>query len=150
MLQRGTAGGQSLDVRVTHSAVGGEEEFAQARQAASEILETSGAALEGGTPAQVQLLQHSDESRRVLKCSAKNTVPRDESKQNPPAATDELQQTSIGQVSAAPQVQRAEEAGAGGQHAGDNVVVLNLQERGSISTPSSNMEPSLGKTSAFL
>lgn len=70
VLQRGTAGSQSLDVRVTDGAVGGEEEFAQAGQAASEILETPGAALEGGTPAQVQLLQHSDESRQVLKCSA--------------------------------------------------------------------------------
>lgn len=85
--------------------------------------------------------------------TAKNILLRDESKQNPPAATDELQQASIGQVSAAPQVQRAEEAGAGGQHAGDHIVVLNLQERGSIltpSTPSSDTEPTLGKTSAFL
>lgn len=63
---------------------------------------------------------------------AENTVLLDESKQNPPAATDELQQTSIGQVSAAPQVQRAEEAGASGQHAGHNIVVFDLQERGSI------------------
>lgn len=46
-----------------------------------------------------------------------------------PAARDELRQTSICQVSAAPQVQRAEEATASSQHTGHNIIVLNLQER---------------------
>lgn len=60
VLQRGAAGGQLVYIWVTDSAVGGEEEFAQAGQAAGEVLETSGAALQCGTPAQVQLLQHSE------------------------------------------------------------------------------------------
>lgn len=58
MLQRGAAGAQLLDVRVADGAVGREEELAQARQAAGEVLETPGAALQRGAPAQVQLLQH--------------------------------------------------------------------------------------------
>lgn len=62
MLQRGAAGGQLLYVWVADGAVGGEEEFAQARQAAGEVLETPGAALQGGTPAQVQLLQHPEQA----------------------------------------------------------------------------------------
>ena len=64
VLQWGAAGGQLLYIWVTHSAVGGEEEFAQARQAAGEVLETSGAALQCGTPAQVQLLQHPEQPQR--------------------------------------------------------------------------------------
>lgn len=63
MLQRGAAGCQLLYVRVAHSAVGSEEELAQPRQAAGEVLETSGAALQRGTPAQVQLLQHPEQSQ---------------------------------------------------------------------------------------
>lgn len=55
-----------------------------------------------------------------------------ENTENPPAAIDELEQTSVGQVSAAPQVQRAEAAGASGQHAGHNIVVFDLQQRGNI------------------
>lgn len=62
----------------------------------------------------------------------KSTVKRDDAAKAPPAAVDKLHQTSIGQVSAAPQVHRAERAGAGGQHAGNDIVVLNLQERSSI------------------
>lgn len=54
-----------------------------------------------------------------------------EKKKKPPAAVDELHQTSIGQVPAAPQVQRAEEPGASSQHAGHDVVVFNLQQRSS-------------------
>lgn len=45
-----------------------------------------------------------------------------------PAASDELRQTSVRQVSAAPQVQRAEEATASGQHTGHDIIVLDLQE----------------------
>lgn len=59
------------------------------------------------------------------------TAKRLKSTKNPPAAVDELNQTSISQVSAAPQVQRGEEAGASSQHAGHNIVVFNLQERSS-------------------
>ena len=58
MLQGGAAGGELLYVVVTDGAVGSQEEFAQAWQAAGEVLETSSAALEGGTPAQVQLFKH--------------------------------------------------------------------------------------------
>lgn len=61
MLQWGAVGSQLLYVWVTDGAVGSEEEFVQARQAAGEVLETSGAALQCGTPAQVQLLQHSEQ-----------------------------------------------------------------------------------------
>lgn len=61
MLQRGAAGGQLLYVWVADGAVGGEEEFAQAWQAAREVLEAPGAALQGGAPAQVQLLQHPEQ-----------------------------------------------------------------------------------------
>lgn len=46
----------------------------------------------------------------------------------PPAAGDELGQTTIGQVPAAPQVQRTEEAAACSHHAGHHIVVLDLQE----------------------
>lgn len=70
VLQWGAAGSQCLDVWVTNSAVSSEEEFAQARKAASEVLETPGAALECGAPAQVQLLQHPDERRQVHRGSA--------------------------------------------------------------------------------
>lgn len=45
VLQWGAAGGKLVYIWVTYSAVGGEEEFAQAGQAAGEVLETSGAAL---------------------------------------------------------------------------------------------------------
>ncbi len=61
VLQWGAAGGQLLYVWVADGAVGGEEEFAQAGQVAGEVLETSGAALQCGTPAQVQLLQHPEQ-----------------------------------------------------------------------------------------
>jgi hypothetical protein len=60
VLQRGAVGGQLLQVRVTHGAVGGEEELAQSGQFARQVLEASGAALKRGAPAQVQLLQHPD------------------------------------------------------------------------------------------
>lgn len=53
MLQWGAAGGQLLYVWVADGAVGCEEEFAQAWEAAGKVLETSGAALQCGTPAQV-------------------------------------------------------------------------------------------------
>ena len=65
MLQRGATGGQFLYVGVTDGAVGGEEEFAQAGQAAGEVLETPGAALQRGTPAQVQLLQHPEQPQSM-------------------------------------------------------------------------------------
>lgn len=83
VLQRGTAGSQLLEVRVAHRAVGCEEEFSEPRKTPGELLETPCAALESGTPAQVQLLQHL-------------------------AARGEFSQSSVCQVSAAPEVQRAE------------------------------------------
>lgn len=61
MLQGGTPGSQLLYVRVTDGAVGSEEELSESRQTAGELLETAGAALQRGTPAQVQLLQHPDQ-----------------------------------------------------------------------------------------
>lgn len=60
VLQRRATGRQLLYVWVAHRAIGSEEELAQTRQAASEMLETASAALESGTPAEVQLLQHPD------------------------------------------------------------------------------------------
>lgn len=132
MLQWGAAGSQCLNIQVTNSAVGSEEEFSQARKATSEILETSGAALERGTPAQVQLLQHPDERRPVPVLCFGALQLKGLKVPNPPAAVDQLHQTSIGQVSAAPQVQRAQESGTSRQHAGHNIVVFDLRERGSI------------------
>lgn len=70
MLQWRAAGGQLLYVWVTDGAVGGEEEFAQAGQAAGEVLETPGAALQRGTPAQVQLLQHPDQPQTIKESTA--------------------------------------------------------------------------------
>lgn len=99
------------------------------------MLETAGAALERGAPAQVQLLQHPGErrpsSQRFCDFGGDFKVPKRKKKKKPPAAVDELHQTSIGQVPAAPQVQRAEEPGASGQHAGHHVVVFNLQQSSS-------------------
>lgn len=46
-----------------------------------------------------------------------------------PAPWDELSQASIGQVSATPQVQRAQRATASGQHTGYNIIVFDLQVR---------------------
>lgn len=46
-----------------------------------------------------------------------------------PAPGDELSQASIGQVSATPQVQRAQRATASGQHTGYNIIVFDLQVR---------------------
>lgn len=63
VLQWRAAGGQLVQIRVADGAVGSEEEFAQAGQAAGEVLETPGVALQRGTPAQVQLLQHPERAR---------------------------------------------------------------------------------------
>lgn len=65
VLQWGAAGGQLLYVWVADGAVGGEEEFAHAGQAAGEVLEASCAALQRGTPAQVQLLQHPERAQSM-------------------------------------------------------------------------------------
>lgn len=70
VLQWGAAGSQLLYVWVAHAAVGGEEEFAQAWQAAGEALETPGAALQSGTPAQVQLLQHPEQAQTMQESTA--------------------------------------------------------------------------------
>ena len=61
MLQRWAVGGQLLNVRVTDGAIGGEEKLSQSWQVAGELLEASGAALQSGTPAQVELLQHPEQ-----------------------------------------------------------------------------------------
>lgn len=65
VLQRRAARRQLLYVRVADGAVGGEEELPQSGQAAGELLEAAGAALQGGTPAQVQLLQRPEPPQNV-------------------------------------------------------------------------------------
>lgn len=102
VLEGRTAGSQLLDVRVTGGAVGGEEELAQTGQLPGQALEAAGAALQGGAPAQVELLQQ-------------------------PAAGRQVRQAALAQVLTAPQVQREQRAAARAQQAGHRIVVLDLR-----------------------
>lgn len=51
VLQWGAAGSQLIQIWIADGAVGREEQFAQAGQAAGEVLETTSVALQRGTPA---------------------------------------------------------------------------------------------------
>lgn len=66
MLQRGAAVSQLLYVRVADGAVSSEEELPESRQTAGELLEAAAAALQGGTPTQVQLLQHPEQPNSIV------------------------------------------------------------------------------------
>lgn len=133
MLQWRTVSGQLFYIWIADSTVGSEEELSETRQAAGEVLKTSSAALQCGTPAQVQFLQHSekttDQTGKPMCDSVRTSIRHIYFLSGCclPAAWHQFSQASICQVSAAPQVHWAQRAATSSQHTGHNVIVFNLQ-----------------------